>query len=101
MYTTGEIVFAYWEAAGAYYLGTVVNSTGNSYHIVFADGDQGNIPADKIKKANLAPGLKVHAMWTDKSFYPGTIQQVTGMAAYIHFDDDDKGWTSFAGIVMK
>jgi len=101
MFNAGDTVFAYWGDTGHYYLGTVISTQNNSYHIVFADGDQGNVPEDKVKEANIVPGLKVLAMWIDKYFYSGTIHSVVGMAAYIHFDDGDKGWTSFAGIAMK
>lgn len=101
MFNEGQMVFAYWGATGHYYLGTIVAVFENSYHVVFADGDQGAIPADKIQSANLVPGLKVLARWSDGSFYPGTIHEIKGMAAFIHFDDGDQGWTSFAGMATK
>lgn len=48
-----------------------------------------------------ATGDTVFALWSDKRYYPGTIQKITGMAVYIQFDDGDKGWTSFAGLARK
>lgn len=101
MFNVGQTVFAYWGETGHYYLGTIVAAFENSYHVVFADGDQGAIPADKIQAANMVPGLKVMARWTDGYFYAGTVHEVVGMAVFIHFDDGDQGWTSFAGITIK
>jgi hypothetical protein len=101
MFSIGDTVFAFWQGSGHYHIGTIVESTSGMYRVVFADGDQGMIPENKIMNADLDEGLKVLAMWTDKRFYPGTIQKIAGLAAYIHFDDGDKGWTSLAGIARK
>jgi hypothetical protein len=101
----GERVLAYWEDSSLYYVGTTVeyDSTikGGGYHIVFADGDQDVIPITRIKPFDLKVGSKVLALWSDGNLYNGTIHKILGDAVYIHFDDGDKGWTSWAGIAVE
>lgn len=101
MFTTGDTVFALWKDTGFYFLGTVVGMQNDQYYVVFADGDQGLVAGNRMQSAELEEGLKVYALWSDKRYYPGTIQKITGMAVYIQFDDGDKGWTSFAGLARK
>ena len=102
MYNTGDSVLAYWRPTGSYHAGTVINSDGGRYHVVFEDGDQANDLSDgDIKPFDLKVGQKVFAKWTDGSFYPGTIANITGRAFFINFDDGDKGWTSMSGILLK
>ena len=101
MFNIGDTVFALWSDTGHYYLGTIVGTQDDKYYVVFADGDQGLVPGNKLQSAEIEEGQKVYAMWTDKRYYPGTIQKVTGLAVYIQFDDGDKGWTSFAGLAKK
>lgn len=101
MYSTGDTVFAFWQGTGHYHIGTIVGAEPGFYHVVFADGDQGKIPEGKVMNADIDEGLKVLAMWTDKRFYPGTIQKVVGLAVFVQFDDGDKGWTSLAGLARK
>jgi hypothetical protein len=104
-YDIGEKVLAYWEASELYYVGTVVEYDttikGGGYYIVFADGDQDLIPYVNIKPFTLTSGSPVLAMWSDGYLYPGIIARITGDAVYIHFDDGDKGWTSWAGIAVE
>lgn len=97
----GDKVLAYWAPAKAYFIGTAVKKETDGYRVVFADGDQGVIPAEKIRKYDLKVGSAVTARYTDGKFYPGKIAKVVGQAFYIHFDDGDKGWTAESGIVVR
>jgi hypothetical protein len=101
----GDSVLAFWEPNKLYYVGTIVerDSTvkGGAYRIIFADGDQAVVPTAKIRELNITEGSIVLAMWSDKRFYPGTVAKIVGSALFIHFDDGDKGWTSWAGIAIK
>jgi hypothetical protein len=101
MYNIGDSVFAFWKASGLYHLGTVVEVGSGQYHIVFEDGDQGAVSENELMRPDLNVGSQVIAMWTDKKFYPGTVQKIVGRALFVHFDDGDRGWTSFAGIAKK
>ena len=101
----GDIVFAYWEPVSMYFIGTAVEydntQKGGAYLIIFADGDQKVIPQALIKPFNLSVGYKVIAKWKNGKYYPGTVNKIIGRAAYIHYDDGDKGWCPFSGIAIK
>ncbi len=102
MYNIGDTVFGYWKSTGSYHVGTVVNNDGGRYHVVFEDGDQVNDLSDgDLQPFNLQVGMKVFAKWSNASFYPGTIANITGRAFFINFEDGDKGWTSMSGILLK
>ncbi len=104
-YKIGETVLAYWEPSKLYFIGTLAtvdNSVkGGGYLVIFEDGDQAVVPTSLIKPMDLKEGNKILAMWKDKKFYPGVINKIVGRALFIHFDDGDKGWTSWSGIAVK
>lgn len=101
----GDTVFAYWEPASMYFVGTAVEyddtQKGGAYYIVFADGDQKLIPYAMIKPFNLTVGDKVMALWSSGGYYPGMVSKIVGNAAYINYDDGDQGWCHFSGIAVK
>lgn len=99
--TPGSTVLAWWAQGEAWFVGTVVEPQGGGFLVVFEDGDQAVVPAARIKALDIRVGSPVLALWSDKKFYPGTVARIVGRALYIHFDDGDKGWTSWAGIAVK
>lgn len=104
-FRSGERVLALWRANGFYYVGSVVKCenglAGKTCFVVFADGDSDNLPVNLIRPMSLKAGSSVFALWKDKKMYPGKIARIVGQALYIHFDDGDKGWTSWAGIALN
>jgi hypothetical protein len=101
----GDMCLAFWEETGFYYAGTFIGedttAKGDGFLVVFADGEQGVIPRDKVKPLTIKVGSAVQALWTDREFYPGKVAKIVGGALYIEFDDGDKGWTSWAGIAIE
>jgi hypothetical protein len=101
----GSPVLAYWEETQLYYVGTVVEKDntvkGGGYLVIFADGDQAVVPGVRVRELDVKEGTKVLAMWSDKSYYPGTVAKIVGNALFINFDDGDEEWTSWAGIAVK
>ena len=101
----GDRCLAYWKATKMFYVGTVVEEDFTKktvgYYVVFADGDQAALPGRLVKPLTIKVGSKVMAMWSDKRMYPGKVARIVGGALFIHFDDGDKGWTSWAGIAVK
>ncbi len=105
MANIGDSVLAYWEKAGAYFIGTVIaldtSVAGGGFRIVFEDGDEGVVAAGLVRGVALGPGTKVMARWSDGQFYPGTVARVVGRAFFVRFDDGDEGWVAASGIAVK
>jgi hypothetical protein len=101
----GQSVLAFWKFNGLYYVGTVVHQEKRAdsivYHVVFEDGDSGIIPSRKVHPLSLGTGSRVLAKGYDKRMHPGIIKKIVGRAIYIHFDDGNRGWTTWSGIAVK
>ena len=97
----GDSVLAYWEPGKAYFIGTVVENRGDSYQVVFEDGDTAIVSAKKIRPHDLKVGRSVIARWEDGESYRGKIAQVVGRAYYIHYSDGDKGWAPWSWIAVE
>lgn len=96
--SVGDSVIAHWAANDAYYIGTAVEDKDDGFLVVFEDGDQAVVPKAKVRENDVKKGSKVMAKWSDGQFYPGKVNKVVGRALFIHFDDGDKGWTTWSGI---
>ena len=105
----GARVLARW-GNGLWYAGAIDDERGPSRHVVFDDGDQAWVGPQDItaetdqpvgRGSKLAVGAKVMGLWTNRQWYPGTIDQRFGRVFHIIFDDGDKAWLDVERIKPK
>lgn len=89
----GDKVWAQWKP-NAWYHGTIDAPCDWGVHVKFDDGDQGCFPRElvavdqPIAPANLVPGTRVLAIWSNGKYYPATVTgKPAGGKVDVFFDD--------------
>ena len=89
----GDMVYAQWKP-NAWYHGKVDKTCDYGLHVQFDDGDKGCFHASLIAVdqpvavADVKPGLRVMAKWSDNKLYPATVVATPkGETVEVFFDD--------------
>lgn len=91
----GDEVLAPWMNDGFFYPAIVVALQGDSAHVAYMDGDEGDVSLGTIRRGVLGVGMSTQVNWKGQgTYYQGTIQQRIGQAIYMNYEDGDKGWTT-------
>jgi hypothetical protein len=89
---TGDSVAAMWSD-GNYYIGTVKSGKGESFHILFEDGDKLTVNAAKIfvihADNELHVGDHVMAVWKEARMFPGVVLAVGHETCLVKWDDGE------------
>jgi hypothetical protein len=89
----GERVLACWHDL-CWYPGLILNVSGEQCLIVFDDGNQGLIAADKVRPLTVGEGDRVWCRWKGgPTYYPGEITDLKGEVVHIKYDDGDEETT--------
>lgn len=88
----GQRVAAKWSD-GRYYLGSVTAVEGETFRILYEDGDKLAVKGDDVHpiraNAEFNVGDHVLAGWKGAVMYPGVVTEVTATACTVKWDDGD------------
>jgi hypothetical protein len=78
-----------------WYPGIVLSVDGKRFHILFDDGDQALLTADKLRVLSVDVGDRVFGRYKGGPvYYPGTVTRKDGEVIHIQYDDGDEETTS-------
>lgn len=86
---SGNKILAKWS--DGWYVGTVVQEDGDTFGVIFDDGDVALVAKSGIRPLDWRAGTRVQCNWQGAGiYYWGTIVQLSASSVSIHYDDGDK-----------
>jgi hypothetical protein len=77
-----------------WYPGVILAHDGEQYHVVFDDGNQGLVTADRLRPVTVAVGDRLWCRWRGgPEYYPGEITRKSGEVIDVQYDDGDEETT--------
>jgi hypothetical protein len=83
----GDAVWAKWTD-GFYYIGTVAEVNGETYSILYADGDKSNVAQGDLRQFSITKGMLLQSKWSRGGFWPAKVVAVNPEAVVVEFLDD-------------
>ncbi len=95
----GDRVIANWTGDDYWYPGTIAKIEGGQYYVVYMDGDEEWVSANRLAKEEIKAGDKVECNWLGQGYYyPGTIGSRNGDEITMNYDDGDNESTTIASV---
>jgi tRNA A-37 threonylcarbamoyl transferase component Bud32 len=88
----GDRVLAPWEPEWLY-VGTVQQTSEDSVHVAFDDGDSAWVKTAQVRPLALEAGIRVFAWWNELCYHPATVTDQRGNQVHVTFDDGESAWT--------
>jgi hypothetical protein len=90
----GDRVLGCWFDSN-WYPGVVLGVDGKRLHVLFDDGDQALLTADKLRMLDIKEGDRVFCRYKGgPSYFPGTVTRKDGEVIHVNYDDGDEETTS-------
>src|SRR5262245_63339804 len=97
MWKIGDRVLGRRQEDGYWYTGTVRHTDGDRYYVIFDDGEDELLSAERLRPVELEVGDRVFARaGAGGEYAPGTITGKKGEKLRIRFEDGAHEWTSLA-----
>lgn len=90
-------VLANWTHDVYWYPATIQSIEGERIYVHFDDGDKEWTTSDRLMNIDIEVGDRVHCRWKGGPYYyPGHVTHKEGERIHVHYDDEDKEWTTIA-----